>query len=100
MEEMFNNPKIKSVRGLRGDVKKWYIVLVGMHHEPGLGRGIGPDHNFWSKLPLFVLLLFVPEAFKTCKNRIKLLNSCGLPFTLCKLPMIGGWLSLQTFNNF
>ena len=46
----------------------WYKQLV----QRGEG-GLGPDHNFWSKIDHFLfLLLFGPEACNTCKNTIKL----------------------------
>ena len=44
------------------------------------GRGLGSRPELpVKKLPLFVLLPFDAEAFKTCKNTIKLINLCALP---------------------
>ena len=39
-----------------------------------------PDHNFRPKKYHFLFLLpFDADAFKTCKNTIKLINLCALP---------------------
>ena len=75
---------------IRGDVKKsgpfgWWGPLGG-----GDSR---PDHNFRPKKYHFLFLLpFDAEAFKTCKNTIKLINLCGLPCL-----GLGIWLSLKVY---
>ena len=71
------------------------------------GGGVRPNNNFRPKRYYFLLLFpFDAEAFKTCKNTIKLINVCALPrlglglwlFTLCTLTWpnwgwggVGGW---------
>ena len=62
------------------------VVLLG-------GGGPRPDHNFRPKKYHFLFLLpFDAEAFKTCKNTIKLINLCGLPCL-----GLGLWLTLKVY---
>ena len=50
-------------------------------------------HNFRPKKYHFLLLLpFDAETFKTCKNTIKLINSCALPCL-----GLGLWLTLTVY---
>ena len=63
--------------------KKWYFWVVGAR----------PDHNFRPKNYHFLFLLpFDAEAFKTCKNTLKLINLCALPCL-----GLGLWLTLTVF---
>ena len=73
---------------LRGGVKlKWYFWVVG-----AIG-GARPDHNFRQKRYHFLFFLpFDAEAFKTCKNTIKLINLCALPCL-----GLGLWLTLTVY---
>ena len=58
----------------------------------GEGNSV-PDHNFRSENYHFLFLLsFDAEAFKTCKNTIKLINLCALPCL-----GLGLWLILTVF---
>ena len=43
------------------------------------GEGLVPDNDFQSKITFLFLLPFDAEAFKTCKNTIKLFSLCALP---------------------
>ena len=75
----------------RGDVKK--SVSFGLGGLFGGGGWLVPDHNFRSKNYHFLFLLpFDAEAFKTCKNTIKLINLCALPCL-----GLGLWLTLTVF---
>ena len=70
--------------------KKWYFWVVG---AVGGGGGLRPDHNFRPKKYHFLFLLpFDAEAFKTCKNTIKLIDLCGLPCLGLDL-----WLTLKVY---
>ena len=57
------------------------------------GGGLVPDHNFTKKKYHFLFLLpFDAEAFKTCKNTVKLINLCALPCL-----GLGLWLTLTVY---
>merc|ERR1711911_132744 len=70
--------------------KKWYFWVEGAVWGEGGSR---PDHNFRPKKYHFLFLLpFDAEAFKTCKNTIKLINLCALPCL-----GLGLWLTLTVY---
>ena len=78
---------------IRGGVKKKVVLLGGGGCWGGGGGGLRPDHNFRPKKYHFLFLLpFDAEAFKTCKNTIKLINLCGLPCLGLDL-----WLTLKVY---
>ena len=77
--------KLFTYESTKGRRKK--VVLLG---GGGVGGGPRPDHNFQPKKYHFLFLLpFDAEAFKMCKNTIKLTNLCALPCL-----GLGHWLTL------
>ena len=77
------------LRDIKGAASKKVVLLGG----GGRWGGSRPDHNFRPKKYHFLFLLpFDAEAFKTCKNTIKLINLCALPCL-----WLGLWLTLTVY---
>ena len=81
--------KLQNLIVLRGDVKK--SVSFGGGARLGGGGLWCPTTTFGQKTITF-LLPFDAEAFKICKNTIKLINLCGLPSLGLDL-----WLTLKVY---
>ena len=80
---------------IRGDTSKKWLFWVA--HTNWGGGGPRPDHNSGSKnYHVLFLLLFDPEALKTCKNKIKLLNLHVLPYPGMFKDRLSSLLSAQT----